>query len=465
MTNTRSTKRALLMSVVALVLCFTMLTGTTFAWFTDSVTSENNVIKAGNLDIVLEYWNGTEWKDVKGASDILDGDLWEPGYVDIAYLRFKNAGSLALKYQLGVNIVSETDGKTPAGEAITLSDYIYYDVFEGVNGQTGAYANREAALENTTETTLISDGYSKANYLDANSEFVYLAMVVYMPVSVGNEANHDGTNIPEINLGVEILATQYTKEEDSFNDQYDADAEFFTAVNTIDGFKNAINNGENVILENNLDLTGEALTFTAGENVEIDLNGKTLTVSNFEAQAGADVTVKGGTFVNGVATYPAISVVDGGKLTLIDVKVVSENYCNIVTSGSATAAEFVGVEVFGGECVLNNCDIYVEATELRYSNSVFGVGIHDGSLVMNGGSITVKSVGSTKEKYDYQSAIFTGGGTEKSITLNNVEINAEKLLYAWGGNTTVNTTDAEGSWTADKIDARNGGTYVINYVN
>ena len=39
MTNVKITKRALLASVIAILICFTMLIGTTFAWFTDSVES------------------------------------------------------------------------------------------------------------------------------------------------------------------------------------------------------------------------------------------------------------------------------------------------------------------------------------------------------------------------------------------------------------------------------------------
>ena len=70
MTN-KTTKRALLSSTVALFLCFAMLLGTTYAWFTDEVTSANNVIKSGTLDVVLDYWNGTEWNTVDGASDII----------------------------------------------------------------------------------------------------------------------------------------------------------------------------------------------------------------------------------------------------------------------------------------------------------------------------------------------------------------------------------------------------------
>ena len=108
MTKSKVTKRALLSSILSILLCFTMLLGTTFAWFTDSVTSANNIIKSGNLDIVLEYYDAEngKWLDVKGSSDILEGVLWEPGYTDVAYLRFKNAGSLALKYQLGAKNIS-----------------------------------------------------------------------------------------------------------------------------------------------------------------------------------------------------------------------------------------------------------------------------------------------------------------------------------------------------------------------
>ena len=102
MTNAKMTKRALLSSAVSLLLCVSMLLGTTFAWFTDSVTSANNIIKYGNLDIELEYWNGTDWVDVAGKSDILTNTLGEPGVTEVAYLRVANAGSLVLKYQLGV---------------------------------------------------------------------------------------------------------------------------------------------------------------------------------------------------------------------------------------------------------------------------------------------------------------------------------------------------------------------------
>ena len=230
MTNTKNTKRALLSSVLALFLCFAMLLGTTYAWFTDSVTSANNVIQSGNLDIELDYWNGNAWDTVEGADDIINGDLWEPGYTKVAYLRLRNAGSLALKYQLGVNILSEKEGINQAGDTFRLSNYIMFGVVEDLNGETNAYtkddAGRTKAIADVTDAKKIYEGYTKADSLAANSGYVYLAMVVYMPTDVGNVANHNGTDIPKIDLGIYVFATQMTAEEDSFNNQYGANAPF-----------------------------------------------------------------------------------------------------------------------------------------------------------------------------------------------------------------------------------------------
>ena len=69
MKRKNTARNALFTSIISLLLCVSMLVGTTFAWFTDSVTSANNVIKSGNLDIVLEYWNGTKWV-TKGGNGV-----------------------------------------------------------------------------------------------------------------------------------------------------------------------------------------------------------------------------------------------------------------------------------------------------------------------------------------------------------------------------------------------------------
>ena len=222
MTKTKSTKRALLSSALALFLCCAMLIGTTFAWFTDSVTSANNIIKSGNLDIEL-YWStdALTWEKVDENTNVFSETDWEPGHTEVVYLKVVNEGSLALKYQLGVNVVSETNGKNAAGELFKLSNYIQFEVIEDV--QT-AYADRDAALAAVKNGKVISAGYSKFASLENKDDADYLAMVVYMPTTVGNEANHNGVNKPSINLGINLVATQYTYEEDSFGDDYDEDS-------------------------------------------------------------------------------------------------------------------------------------------------------------------------------------------------------------------------------------------------
>ena len=221
MTKKHSTKKALIASFLVIALCFTSFLATTFAWFTDSVTSENNIIKSGNLDIELEYWNGADWVDVAGKSDIITNTLWEPGVTEVAYLRVANAGSLAFKYQLGINILSETAGVNVAGESFNLSDYIQFGVVELDSFAT--YTDREDAIADVTVAKKISAGYTKAESMLAGEE-IYLALVVYMPTSVGNVANHNGVNVPTIELGIDVFATQFTYEEDSFGSDYDKGA-------------------------------------------------------------------------------------------------------------------------------------------------------------------------------------------------------------------------------------------------
>ena len=101
MTKQKITKKSLLTSVLSLVLCMAMLIGTTFAWFTDSVTSSNNKIQAGTLKIDLELLDkeSGKWNSVKEShAPIFNYDKWEPGYTDVKVLKVENEGTLALKW-------------------------------------------------------------------------------------------------------------------------------------------------------------------------------------------------------------------------------------------------------------------------------------------------------------------------------------------------------------------------------
>ena len=231
MTN-KTTRKALLLSTLSLVLCFAMLLGTTFAWFTDSVTSTNNIIKAGNLDVEVEYTlDGQNWNPLDGAADLFQKSLWEPGHTEVVALRIKNNGSLALKYTANMNIVSETVGKTKDGADIVLSDILTVSTLvQQVNaigditiGLAFAGENR-VAYENT-------EAFKAASVLRENQELLpgdahYMMVKVDMAETVGNEANHDGINVPAINFGINFLATQFTYENDSFGPDYDLNATY-----------------------------------------------------------------------------------------------------------------------------------------------------------------------------------------------------------------------------------------------
>ncbi len=215
-----------------MMLCMAMLVGSSFAWFTDSVTFGKNKIIAGNLDVELEYavefdadGNPTKWDRVQDATNLFKQDTrWEPGHAEIVYLRLSNAGTLALKYKFGMNIVAETEPTNVNGDKFKLSQYLQYGVVEG---QATAFADRDAAIAAVQNPAALAD-YSKEAVILAGAEPEYLALVVYMPTTVGNEANYRGNVIPTIDLGLSLVATQTPYEEDSFDEYYDADAPALT---------------------------------------------------------------------------------------------------------------------------------------------------------------------------------------------------------------------------------------------
>ena len=239
--NQKATKRALLTSVMALVMCVVMLVGTTFAWFTDTASTGVNKIQAGNLDIELAYKNSTtrgEFKEANKETPVFDNNaLWEPGHVEYVVLRVSNAGSLALKYKLGINIANEVGSTNVYNNAFKLSDYIRFAVLDG--DRTGNSVDRDALVAAATDSKLIKEGYTAEKHLTAtgtdNSQKV-VTLVVWMPTTVGNEANYkvaEGITAPSIDLGINVVATQDTVERDSFNDQYDAKAQYPATVSEI----------------------------------------------------------------------------------------------------------------------------------------------------------------------------------------------------------------------------------------
>ena len=225
----KNSKRSLAASGLSLAVSAALLLGTTFAWFTDSVTSANNKIQAGNLEVALQEWNAEtkQYEDV-GTAPIFDYDKWEPGYSDTAVLKVSNEGSLALKYQL--NLVAR------GGDAGILGDVIdvYALVSEGT-AITEVPANLDAAIkagyENVgtlNELMADEDGaahgvlYAEEDVPEGGFTAAYAGIILHMQETAGNEYQDEtiGTT-----FDIQLKATQFTYEKDGFgNDQYDANA-------------------------------------------------------------------------------------------------------------------------------------------------------------------------------------------------------------------------------------------------
>lgn len=393
MTNSKTTKRALFSSVVALLLCFTMLLGTTFAWFTDSAASGSNVITAGNLDIVVEYTlDGTNWNDLDGATDLFQKGLWEPGHTEVVALRIKNNGTLALKYAANMNIVDETVGKTKDGADIVLSDILTVStlVQQAVDADGNANQIGDITLglafngENSVSyenTATFKAGNVLRNDVELHPGAAhYLIVKVDMAETVGNEANHNGTNIPTINFGINVLATQFTYENDSFDNQYDKDAEYPEdpviydyKVKTLDDLKEAFANGGNILLNADLDIT-ETLDVPAGKEVLLNLNGKT-------------ISMRDGQNVN---TVPALFKVKMGDTADGPVgKLIIEGDGTVDVGNNGAAAIFPGGDVIinGGTFIRDLTGIDLDDAyplisgynQNKYPNNNLG------TLVINGG--------------------------------------------------------------------------------
>ena len=215
----KSKKSVLLLSFTSLLLCFAMLAGSTFAWFTDTATTGVNQIKSGTLDVGLKMatawnengtvktWDNAEGKtltfktaDNRAANEI----FWEPNCTyKLPELRVVNKGNLALKYKVEITGIK--------GDA-KLNEVITWTIVEG---------------ETTNEVK--KEGVATGEYflLPAGQTTAPLTIKGHMDQNAGNQYQ----NLTIDGIGITVVATQYTYESDSISDQYDANADYTIQVN------------------------------------------------------------------------------------------------------------------------------------------------------------------------------------------------------------------------------------------
>ena len=263
MTNRKSTKRALLGSVMAMVLCLAMLVGATFAWFTDTASTGVNKIQAGNLDIEIQDETGKAidtlaWATKDGTAFAEDGKtpLWEPGCTyTLTPFQIVNKGNLALKYKI---VVTGLEGDTGLLKVIKFT-----------------YKTGEETFDMNTEGHLTANGGASK----------VITVSAHMDEAAGNEY------MDKTLEGVKftVYATQDTVESDSFNNTYDENATY--PVVNVTELKEALTNG------------GIDTGVNGGYGINVK-DGATLTINGgYYYGGGTAVRVQEGTLIINGGTF------------------------------------------------------------------------------------------------------------------------------------------------------------------
>ena len=318
MTNSKSTKRALVSSTLAILMCMAMLIGTTFAWFTDTASTAVNKIQSGTLKVGLEMateWdndgNPTQWDTAEGETltfktvdnRVAEKILWEPGCTyELPQLRVVNKGNLALKYKIQIT---------------------------GIQGS--------AKLNEVIDWTINNADMTTEYHITPTQKY---SDIITIKGHMQESASNDYQNLSIDGIGITVVATQDTVEYDSKKNTYDEDAKYPVIANTQQALDTAITDtatGDKTTVAlpaGTFNLTGgkakdKDITIMGSTETVIDicqnLNGESGVNSGMNYQDGANLAFEGvtilgqasgnyGGIVRATTTYKDCTI--KGKLTL-----------------------------------------------------------------------------------------------------------------------------------------------------
>ena len=469
MNTKKATKRALLTSVMALVMCVVMLVGTTFAWFTDTASTGVNKIVAGNLkvDIVDENGDSLDGKALKfiQATGVSDGTnnvenvLWEPGATFFTQgFKIANKGNLALKYKV---VVSGITGDTG------LLKVMKFDVVSAMT-KTGFEvdfaANPGQLPPSTTGTPSVSDTYYLRGHMDE---------------SAGNEYK----NMTLTGISVTVYATQLNSEFDSFGPDYDKNAEYpidtwngdiatdaelaaatddTNKVVTVESGKllaalvKAVNNGNDyadytIKLTKNLDLNGKEWTpigVKDGNKFRGVFDGQNRKVLNLKIENGPDYAAFFGAIEN--ATVKNLTVegsVKGSNVAGIAARVDGSskviNCTNRATVTGTNKAAGITVKIEANNALLENC-VNEGDVSCSTNNGAAGVVVYaqEGKFTIkncvNNGNVTAPRAGGIVYNVsDRGNGLITGCVNKGNITSNGEKVAGIVSMNSVGTNLTI----------------------------
>ena len=203
---------ALALSLCALIVWCILGTGASLAWFTDTSPEINNIFHFSEFDLVVSHrLTDGKWEEVDSQTKIFDEEaLYEPGYVQVVYLKVENKGTVPFEFYTSVNVNGCIVATNVFGQEFMLQDYLKFGVTtaDSEDAMKNSVPNREKAVEIAdmplhnydTETAVLNPGATK-----------YIALIVRMPEEVGNVANYRGDTVPEVDLGITVKADQIKK--------------------------------------------------------------------------------------------------------------------------------------------------------------------------------------------------------------------------------------------------------------
>lgn len=445
MTNSKNTKRALLTSAFSLLICFAMLIGTTFAWFTDTASTNINKIQAGNLDVQLLDADGNSLENSSLSWQKADGHqneevLWEPGCTyNLQPITIKNNGNLALKYTV---VISGINGDAKLNEAIEWT----------IELDERDYAlNTEHKLAKQESDTLTISGHMKE--------------------TAGNE--YKGLSIDGV--AITVVATQAVEEYDSNGNTYDQNATYYVyspsvtvpttgdlvlvtkEVNPVKvTVSSAALSGNNVGNPNSVSLKHGGVSKDPTTNTVkfnkleiVDENDNVIDLSN-NADNILTITLPVTNIANGtqVKVYHdgnlvAVTNVQDGKITyqvnhLCDVNVVpvdSEEVATTTSNENKTGIKYTDNRVLSNKKVSHSFNnTKRDAKAMNISGSSANVTFDNVEMTMNQGVRVID------DQAKRNLGIFVYGGASLTINSGTYNVNGLDTYFMWIQDKNTNST-------------------------
>ena len=420
MNNTKTTKRALLSSVIAMFICVAMLIGTTFAWFTDSASTAVNKIQAGTLGIQLLDNEGNSlegqalsWQKAAGAAN--EDVLWEPGCTyNTQQFYIENNGNLNLKFKF---LVSGITGDAKLVEAIDFTAMADASWFKFNTGAVSIATSGEFDLLKgyDLDTLFYGTMHFDEYVLEPGDKVGPIVISGHMKEEAGNE--YRGLSIDGI--GITVIATQATGEEDSYDGTYDEDAEYPVVVSSQTAFADTVA----VSANSNIVLSAGTYTLPAAANKTVAISGTKDTVIDLTSATGQNLSGTDITFEN------------------VTVKGINSDYVGIQHSGDIVYNNVTfndSTTLYGESVTFNNCTFNLStryiwtygAKEVTFNNCTFNTA---GKAIL----------------------IYAENGVDsQTVNVNGCTFNATETGHTWNGD----------SCAAVEIDASLiTGRYTVNF--